>query len=403
MTTADDPRRHLPLIVTITGMGVLAFSVVLPALPDLADALEVSRGSIGLLQGVVAVPGIFLAAYIGYLSDRLGRRRVIRISLIVFGTFGVASFFVRSFWPLVLVRLLQGLGTSALLSLGPVIIGDLFTGLERRWAMGVNLAALTGVTTLAPIVGGLLAEGGAFRPFLVYGLAFPVFLWARRLPDPGPITDLSPPLGHLREALGHLRATDRLSDFLGVLPMSFLTLGIYLGLGLTVLPLFLENEFGLSVSQRGAIQAILAGASSSASLLSARIGQRFSPSKVISAAFVCIVAGFVIVGSSPSLWVLPIGLLILGSGTGSIFPLVQDYSASAVPARYRGVIIGTWVSANRLGQFLGPAGGTAIAERIGWREAYFSGAAAMAVVAVVWRPARRLARRRGPGRLVGHR
>lgn len=400
----EHPHRQLPLIVTITGMGVLAFSVVLPALPDLADELGVSRGAIGLLQGIVAVPGIFLAAYIGYLADRFGRRRVIRISLLVFGVFGVASFFIRSFWPLVAVRGLQGLGTSGLLSLGVVIIGDLFTGLERRRAMGINLAALTGVTTLAPIVGGILAEGGAFRPFLLYGLAFPIFVWARRLPDPGPLRDLSPPLGHLGEALGHLKAERRLSDFLGVLPMSFLTLGIYLGLGLTVLPLFLENEFGLSVSQRGLVQAVLAGASSSASLLSARVGRRFAPRQVISGAFVLIVAGFLIVAASPSLWVLPIGLVVLGSGTGSIFPLLQDYSAGAGPARYRGVLVGTWVSANRLGQFAGPAGGTMVADAIGARRAYFAGAAAMSVVAAIWVPARRFAfqrwasgRSRAPG------
>ena len=136
-------------------------------LPDLADELGVSRGLIGLLHGAVAIPGIVLSPYIGYLADRSGRRRVIRWSLVIFGIAGVAGFFVRSFWPLVGLRVLQGFGTSGLLSLGVVIVGDLFTGLERRWAMGLNLAGLTLTTTVAPIIGGFLAEGGTFRPFLV--------------------------------------------------------------------------------------------------------------------------------------------------------------------------------------------------------------------------------------------
>jgi len=38
------------VIVAVTGMGVLTFSLIAPALPDLADALEVSRGRIGLIQ-----------------------------------------------------------------------------------------------------------------------------------------------------------------------------------------------------------------------------------------------------------------------------------------------------------------------------------------------------------------
>jgi ACDE family multidrug resistance protein len=387
-----NPRRLLPLIMTVTGMGVLAFAIIAPALPDLADELGVSRGAIGLVQGAVAIPGIFLAAYIGYLADRLGRRRVIRISLVIFGTFGLACFFARDYRLLITFRILQGLGTSGLLSLPAVLIGDLFTGNERRWAMGISMAGLTLTTTLAPILGGFLAEGGAFRPFLVYLLAFPLFVMVRKLPDPAGATKPAPPFTHLREAMELLKERGRRSDFLGVLPMSFLTLGIYLGLGLTVLPLFLENEFGLSVSQRGLIAAVLSGASSIASALSGRIGARFMPHQVLTGAFSMMVIGFVIVGLSPSLWVLPIGLVVLGLASGSIFPLLSDYSAGAGPAHYRGMLVGTWVSANRVGQFAGPSSGTAIAQSIGYRESYFAGAAVMGVVAITWMPLRRLGR-----------
>jgi MFS family permease len=398
--TELDPRRLLPLILTVTGMGVLAFAVIAPVLPDLADELGVSRGSIGLVQGAVAIPGIFLAAYIGYLADRFGRRRVIRVSLIIFGVFGLACFFARSYWVLVGFRILQGLGTSGLLSLGVVLIGDLFTGMERRWAMGLNLAALTMTTTLAPIAGGFIAEGGAFRPFLIYVLAFPVFFMTRRLPDPKDATKPSPPFRHLREAMQLLKSQGKRSDFLGVLPMSLITLGVFLGLGLTVLPLFLEREFGLGVSQRGLVAAILSGSSSLASLFSGRVGSLFTPRQVLTSAFTFMVVGFTVIGLAPSLWILPLGLIVLGLATGSIFPLLQDYSASVGPAHYRGMLVGTWVSANRVGQFAGPAGGTALADSIGDRRAYFAGAAVMGVIAVTWMPLRKLGRRisqRGAG------
>ncbi len=64
-----NPRRLLPLVVAISGMGVLTFSLITPALPDLADDLGVSRGAIGLVQGAVAIPGVFLAIMIGYLAE----------------------------------------------------------------------------------------------------------------------------------------------------------------------------------------------------------------------------------------------------------------------------------------------------------------------------------------------
>jgi len=392
-TTSPSPRRLLPLILTITGMGVLAFSAIIPALPDLADELGVSRGSIGLVQGAVAIPGIFLAAYIGYLSDRFGRREVIRTSLLIFGTAGVLCFFAPSYWVLVGLRVLQGLGTSGLLSLGVVVIGDTFVGHERRWAMGLNLAAVTTMTTIAPIIGGFLAEGGVFRPFLMFLVAFPVWWWARLLPDRPSVAQAAPPLRHARATIDSLRERGRLSDFLGMIPMSLITLGVFLGIGITVTPLLLERSFSLSVSQRGLVLAVGSAASSVASIMSGRIGLRFPPSRVLTAAFVLMVVGFTTVGAAPNLWVVALGLAILGSGTGSIFPLLQDFAASAVSASYRGASVGMWVSANRIGQWAGPTSGTLIAESVGDRQAYFGAALVMAGVAAVWIPVRRLARR----------
>jgi MFS family permease len=374
--------------MVVTAMGILAFSILAPALPDLAEALGVSDGAIGVVQGAVAIPGIFLAPYIGYLSDRLGRRRVVRVSLLIFATAGTAGFFAPDYWTLVGLRVVQGLGTSALLSLGVVIIGDQYQGNRRRWAMGLNMAALTATTTLAPILGGFLAEGGTFRPFLVFLLGYPVFFAARYLPEPREALNPAPPLQHLKGALGDLRRRGRLPDFLGVLPMSLITLGVYLGLGLTVTPLLLESRFGLTVSQRGLVQAIGAGASSMASLLSGRVGRRFSPAQVLTTAFVMLATGFVMIGAAPTLWLVGPGLAVLGLATGSIFPLLQDYSASVGPARFRGVLVGTWVSSNRMGQFVGPTTGTLVAGAVGNQGAYFYGAGVMAAMALVWAPVR---------------
>jgi MFS family permease len=392
-----NPKRLIPLIMLITGMGVLAFSVITPVLPELAEELGVSRGAIGLVQGAVALPGIVLAPYIGYLADKHGRRQVIRGSLVVFGLAGLAAFFVRSFWPLVALRFVQGFGTSGLLSLGVVVVGDLFDGNERRWAMGLNLAGLTLTTTFAPILGGLLAEGGAFRPFLVFSLAIPVWFLARWLPGRSGFGSPAPPFRHLRAAFAELRRRGRLTDFLGVLPVSFITLGAFVGLVLTVTPLFLDRLFALSVSERGLVMAIGSAASSTASVLSGRIGARFSPARVLTTSFGLLVLGLVVIGSAPSLWLVGLGLAITGSGSGSIFPLLQDFSASAGPREYRGALVGSWVSANRLGQTLGPIVATGVADAVGERPAYFLGAGIVLTVLASWRPLRRGAHRRVQG------
>ena len=101
---APDSKRLLPLILAISGAGVLNFSLISPALPDLAEELDVSRGVIGMVQGAVAIPGIFIAIFVGYLADLRGRRFVAILSLLLFGIGGTLGFFARSFWPLVAVR-----------------------------------------------------------------------------------------------------------------------------------------------------------------------------------------------------------------------------------------------------------------------------------------------------------
>jgi MFS family permease len=125
-----------------------------------------------------------------------------------------------------------------------------------------------------------------------------------------------------------------------------------------------------------------------------RIGARYARTRILSVALVGLVAGFVVLATSGTLWQVGVGLAMLGASTGAIFPLLQEYSASAGPAEYRGVLVGTWVSANRLGQTTGPAVGTAVADGLGERQAYGIAAVLMATVAATWRPLRRAAGRR---------
>ncbi len=385
-------RRLLPIVVVITGLGVLTFAVITPALPDLATELGVSRGAIGLVQGAVAIPGIFLAVVIGYVADRRGRRLVAVASLAIFGAAGLAGFFVRSFWPLVALRAVQGIGTSGMLSLGVVVVGDLFPpGKERRWALGINSAGITVTAMISPVVGGFLADGGAFRPFLLFGLALPMIPFALLLPGRPPGDPPARPLAHLGGMVGELRANHRYSDFAGLLPFSLVAMVVFVGFGFTVTPLYLERVFGIGAAERGLVQAVLSVGSSISTLNTARLAARFSPARVLNVSFAGIVVGFAVLAAAPSLWVVGIGLFTVGTALGLVFPLFQDFVASAVGGAYRGAAVGTWISSIRLGQAVGPVVGSGLAEGIGERRTYWVGAAAMAVLAVTWRPARRMA------------
>ena len=388
----DGPQwPALALILSVTGVSQLTFAAVPPVLPELATALGVSRGAIGVVHGIVAVAGIFLSAYLGYLADRFGRRAVVRSALLIYGAFGAACFFAHDFWLLLLLRLVQGVGATLLMSVGIVLIGDYFDGPRRRWAMGLNVGTITIVGTVGPILAGVIGAGGAFRPFLLYLLAFPVWVAAGRLAGPAEHVTPARPAAHLREALADLRRRRRLSDFLGILPLSMVTLAVYLGLTQAVAPLFLESAFGLSTTERGLLLAVGVGMASLASFASGPMARWVRPSGVMALGLFLEVAGFTAIGLAPGLWVVGLGLGLVGAGYGSFTPVLQTFATSAGKARHRGVLVGTWVTGNRVGMFAGPWAATALAGAMGEQDVYLVGALIVGAVAVAWVPLRRLA------------
>jgi MFS family permease len=393
--TTPEARRVLPVVVSITAMGVLTFSLIAPALPDLAEALGVSRARIGLVQSAVAIPGIVVALFIGYLYDLRGRRFVATLSLLVFGLAGVAAFFARSFWLLVAVRAVQGIGTSGILSLGVIVIGDSFPpGHSRRRALGINSAGLTMTGMVAPIVGGSLAEVDPFAPFLVFGAAIPLAALALgHLPGREGEEGPERPGRHLRGMVGHLRSRRSVSDFAGLLLFGAFALIVFAGLGFTTTPLYLESEFGLGAAARGGLQALLSVGSTTASLAVARLARSFGSRRVFGTGLGMAAAGFSALAFAPSLWISGAGLVLLGVGFGLTFPLIQDFVTSSVPTVYRGAAVGAFVTAVRFGQSIGPLLGSGLAEAPGARASYAGGAIVTATLLAVWQSVRAAARR----------
>ena len=371
-------------------MGTLGFAVTSPILPDLATFFGVSRGSIGLVQAAVSVPGVLFSALIGYMADRLGRRRVVLTALVLFSVFGCAGFFARSFWSLIVVRFLQGVGTSGILGMGIVLIGDAFEGDARTRAMGFNLTGVTLIAMLGPIVSSQLATGGIFRSFLIFLIGFPLAVWASRMPADKPSGTIALPHRHLAAALRKMRGDKTLVDYIGVLVATLSGVFVLHGLGLTVTPLFLEEEFGTSVGQRGLI---LAAFQAGTILVAVRIGQivrRIGPRSALTFAFWMMAIGAALAGIAPSAWTVAGGLAFAGLGFGLFIPQAQAYAASAAGDQYRGVTVLIWVTVVRTAQVIGPPAGSNIADGFGGRTVFLLAAAGMAMLAATWSPVRQL-------------
>jgi predicted MFS family arabinose efflux permease len=378
-------------------LGTLGFSVTAPLLPDLAEALQVSRASIGVIQAAVSLPGVLLSILIGYFADRFGRRRVVLVSLLLFTTFGVAGFFARSFWSLAAVRFIQGAGTSGILGLGIVLVGDLFEGPARTRAMGFNLSGTTLANMMGPIVSGVIGQGGVFRPFLLFLIGFPLALWITRMPiEPARVVES--PLSHAGEALGSLRRGGHLADYVGVLMATVGVTVVMHGLGFTTVPLFLDGEFGIAAAGRGLVIAAFQVGVVLAAIQIGRLRIRHRGSRLVGIAFGLMALGMTVIAGAPRWWVVPLGLALAGIGFGLFVPQAQDRAATLGGAVYRGLTVLTWVTFVRIAQVIGPPGGSWSAEAVGPRLTFAASATVMLLAAILWIPVRRMAQRRAvPG------
>ncbi len=341
----------LPLIFSITVTGILANTLIGPAIPDILDAFDQPDSRAGLFVAAGTLPGILMAPVIGVLADRHGRRAVLVPCLVGFGAFGLLSALSPSFEVLLVLRLLQGVGAAGLINLAVVLIGDHWSGLERARLVGQNAAVLTVSLAVFPPVGGLLTEVGGWRlsftPYVI-GLVTAAVIWHRLDPArPDSKQTLRSQLGGAREAARH-------RDVLGSISIGFVIFMLIFGLFLTALPVHLEREFGLGAGARGLVIAAPALTSTIAALRLARLRARFGAVGIVTGAAVLFTIAFVVMGTAASLVVLIGGAMLYGFGEGVFIPTLQDIVAGSAPASQRGAVVAMWVGAARAGQTIGP-------------------------------------------------
>jgi MFS family permease len=372
-------RPPLPLIFTITVTGILANTLVGPAIPDILDAFHQPDSRAGLFVAAGTLPGIVMAPVIGVLADRHGRRAVLVPCLVGFGVFGLLSALAPTFNALLALRLLQGIGSAGLINLAVVLIGDHWGGIERARLVGQNAAVLTVSLAVFPPIGGLLTELGGWRlSFAPYGagLATAVLIW-RRL-DPGR------PDGNdtLRSQLSGARLAARHRDVLGSISIGFVIFMLIFGLFLTALPVHLEREFGLGAGASGLVIAAPALTSTVSALRLGRMRARHGAVAILVGASVLFTIAFVIIGAAGALPVLVGGAMLYGFGEGLFIPTLQDVVAGAAPAAQRGAVVALWVGAARAGQTVGPLAMAGIYGAIGTNATFVLGGGVAAALVV---------------------
>ncbi|MET9616849.1 MFS transporter [Kitasatospora indigofera] len=153
----------LALVCAAMFMLMLDVTVVNVALQDLRTSLGADFSD---LQWVIDSYTLTLAAFLltgGTLADRLGRKRVFNIGLLIFTLSSLAAGLAQDVLQLNLARGVQGVGAAVLFSVGPALIGNEFRGKDRGKAFGV-FGGIAGLAlAFGPLVGGFLTNSFSWR------------------------------------------------------------------------------------------------------------------------------------------------------------------------------------------------------------------------------------------------
>jgi EmrB/QacA subfamily drug resistance transporter len=162
----DAPLRRVWPVVLAVQLGVLLAAldatIVGTAMPTIVAAL----GGVALYPWVFSAYMLAATAVMpvfGGLSDRLGRKGPFRAGVGIFCAGSLVAGVAPSMGPLVVGRVLQGIGAGGILALSLVIFGDLFPG-ERRGRMQGLITVIWGIASIAgPLLGGVIADHWSWR------------------------------------------------------------------------------------------------------------------------------------------------------------------------------------------------------------------------------------------------
>jgi predicted MFS family arabinose efflux permease len=167
-------RAEIRIVAVLSlGFGLVGIDrfLISTMYPVIARDLHLNYGDIGLITGALAIAWGIAALFMGNLSDRIGRRRVLSVSLVVFSLLIGASGLATGLLGLIAVRVIMGFADGAYTPVS--IAGTLDASPPQRRGLNIGIQQM-----MLPLFGLGLAPlfvAGVLR-FIEWRLVFLIFV-----------------------------------------------------------------------------------------------------------------------------------------------------------------------------------------------------------------------------------
>ena len=165
---AAPPRVVLPVLCLSMFSVIFNMRVLGPILVDIGQDFGISISTAGQLAVAYATPFAISALFVGPLSDRYGRRRMMLVGISTLALAAFGATIAPSFGLLMFARIIAGFGGAMLQPAVLASVGDYFPYAQRARAMSWVISATTLSTVLGVPAGTVLA--GIFNWRWIFGL-----------------------------------------------------------------------------------------------------------------------------------------------------------------------------------------------------------------------------------------
>jgi multidrug resistance protein len=369
-------RSSLGVIFFTVMLDLLGFGIVIPLLPLYAEKLHASNAEIGVLMACYSVMQLVFAPIWGRLSDRVGRRPILLISIV--GSCGsqIGYALAPTFWWLVVARSFAGV-CGANITAAQAYVADVTHESHRAAGMGMLGAAMGLGFIFGPAVGGFLSHHSATLPFYVAAaLAGANFVCAALiLKEPRDQAHRTRARTLTWGGLVRVAATPRLATLL--LLYFIVTFG-FANLEATF-PIYLERKFGYGPKEVGyfftyigVLMVLVQGG------LLRRLVPRFGERRLIIAGTLLMAVGFFTQHAAATLTALLVSIAITAVGNQLNTPSLSSLISRRASGEQQGGVLGVSQSMGALARVIGPLVG-AKALDFGITVPYLIGGAAMVV------------------------
>lgn len=374
-------KKALGIIFLIVFMDLVGFGMIIPLSTYLAKDLGASPLEIGLLMTIYSLMQFIFSPFWGKLSDRVGRRPILLLSL--FGSSLSFLFYAYSteLWMLYASRALAGI-FGANISTAMAYIADVTDKDSRSKGMGLIGAAFGMGFVFGPFIGGIFGDIGRslgaeapfglnFSALIASGICFLNFFCAIKILK----ESLTPEMRqNLPKRSSRVKQISRFvtKPLLGSLLFTTLLSTVAMAHMESTMFLFVKEQFDWSLSFAsygfayiGLMMVFTQG------YLIRKWMPKYGERKLLVIGLIMSVIGMAGISFTTGVWSMLVVQTILALGYGLLNPSLLGSISLSGEANEQGQLMGVNQSMSALGRIIGPAAGGFVYQSIGKTSPYF--------------------------------